>query len=97
MKIIATSSNGYLCEVSKDEMHQLTGREETYYPHQFAQGIGNTIKVLPLVNHIKAMQGTVKQREQAASILRSCAEIIGTVPQAFESPSEQPAQEQATS
>ena len=88
MKIIGHTHNTYLCEVSKDEMHELTGVLESYSGH--AHPAGNIVNVIPLVKHIKAMEYSVDQRKRAAEALRAAATVIESTPSAFTPSQEQP-------
>ena len=81
MKILGHTHTSYLCEVSKDEMHKLTGKVEGYNSN--AHPAGNIVNVLPRVRHIEAMEHTVDQRKRAAEALRAAAIVIETVPAAF--------------
>ena len=91
MKIIGKTSNGYICEVLKKDMQIITGHPEREYEVRYhALEIGTTINVPNFDSHIKNMAETVGQRKQAAMLLRSVAEIIETVPDAFTAPKPSP-------
>lgn len=69
----------------------MTGKaERPYETNHHQHGIGATINVPDFAQHIENMAGTGQQRKQAAELLRSAANIIETVPDAFTAPKPQP-------
>jgi hypothetical protein len=83
MKIIAHTHNGYLLECDKEEMEKLTGERESRHDYSKRHGTGGVIRVLPLCDHISAMEKTIQQRKDVAETLRAAATIIETTQAVF--------------
>lgn len=86
MKIIGTSTAGYITEVSKEEMQTITGKGEPYQMSCHYHTVGTVVRVPELAKHIRAMDYTKEQRKSAAEALRAAATVIESTPDAFTAP-----------
>jgi len=86
MKIIGHTNNGYICEVTKEEMKLSTGKDEPWCVSDHAHPVGNIVNVPEISKHLRNMEYTATERAKAAETLRSCANIIETIPAAFTAP-----------
>jgi hypothetical protein len=86
MKVIGHTSNGYLAELSKEDMQKLTGKGEPYHHGERAHAVGTILNVPQLSKHIEAMAYTKTQRANAAEALRAAATVIESTPDAFTAP-----------
>lgn len=86
MKVIGHTSDGYLAELSKEDMQKLTGKGESYHRGERSHAVGTILNVPQLSKHIEAMAYTKQQRANAAEALRAAATVIESTPDAFTAP-----------
>jgi hypothetical protein len=77
MKIIAYTTDGYIAEVSNQEMQSLTGEVE-YYNEKHKPG--TELKLIHAIQHIDVLRAGDENRQRIVDSLRAAATLIENTP-----------------